>query len=360
MSPSSGAPYSHARSSSGYPPLGRTPPSMGPPPRSSYDYDHRLPPISAPSSQQAPSPSPRYPYQAGPVSSSSYFPYHNSGHGGEVSSPHSSAGGPATPAGPTAVRPGMRESSANSSPAAADTPDSAPGHAPSAAITGSARGLKGAASRSAGKQALKQQQQQEVAKDGASAGEAPKRKKKAVSCENCRRRKLKCDRGFPCGACRDRDEADLCAWEGGTRPQAMGRDQSNTPLLMRMDRLERLLGTIATKMGVDDSAVDSGEALDGLAAGAAASTSALPAMNSHSKRRRTSDPDTRPSSKRSTSSEQESLMSLWPLNWTAPTLDQQRAELFKVMEMLPDTGSVRRLCTYWVSVSLYIAPPLFL
>lgn len=196
-----------------------------------------------------------------------------------------------------------------------------------------------------------------------------KRKKKAVSCENCRRRKLKCDRGFPCGACRDRDEADQCVWEGGTRPQAIGRDQSNTPLLMRMDRLERLMGTIATKMGVSDpDDADSGENLDTTGKrgdGEAwqerrASTSLRPSATISSapnkRQRKASDTDKdrasfteNPSATAvpATTSERDTFMSLWPLNWCAPTLDEQRAELFKIMEILPDTGSVRRLCTYF-------------
>ncbi len=43
-------------------------------------------------------------------------------------------------------------------------------------------------------------------------------KKRTMSCENCRRRKLKCDRKAPCGACIDREEAHLCTWEDGVQP----------------------------------------------------------------------------------------------------------------------------------------------
>lgn len=60
-----------------------------------------------------------------------------------------------------------------------------------------------------------------------SASSAPKKKasgslaagkKRTTSCENCRRRKLKCDRKAPCGACIDRGEAVNCTWEDGVQP----------------------------------------------------------------------------------------------------------------------------------------------
>ncbi|GIC94496.1 Zn(II)2Cys6 transcription factor [Aspergillus udagawae] len=43
--------------------------------------------------------------------------------------------------------------------------------------------------------------------------------KKIFSCHSCRRRKLKCDRFDPCGACRARGEGHLCTWEEGQRPE---------------------------------------------------------------------------------------------------------------------------------------------
>ena len=43
-------------------------------------------------------------------------------------------------------------------------------------------------------------------------------KKRTTSCENCRRRKLKCDRRAPCGACIDRGEGINCTWEDGVQP----------------------------------------------------------------------------------------------------------------------------------------------
>ena len=76
--------------------------------------------------------------------------------------------------------------------------------------------------------------------------------KKAVSCEPCRRRKLKCDRGWPCGACRDRGESSKCEWAQGVRPQTTGRDGTDsTQVNQRLDRLEAMMGAIAASLGVD-------------------------------------------------------------------------------------------------------------
>lgn len=76
--------------------------------------------------------------------------------------------------------------------------------------------------------------------------------KKAVSCEPCRRRKLKCDRGWPCGACRDRGESSKCEWAEGVRPQATGRDSGDSSQVNeRLDRLEAMMGAIASSLGVD-------------------------------------------------------------------------------------------------------------
>ncbi|KAJ5713566.1 C6 finger domain protein [Penicillium malachiteum] len=43
--------------------------------------------------------------------------------------------------------------------------------------------------------------------------------KKIFSCHACRRRKLKCDRFDPCGACQSRGEGARCTWEEGQRPE---------------------------------------------------------------------------------------------------------------------------------------------
>ncbi|KAF4205234.1 hypothetical protein CNMCM8980_007444 [Aspergillus fumigatiaffinis] len=48
--------------------------------------------------------------------------------------------------------------------------------------------------------------------------------KKIFSCHSCRRRKLKCDRFDPCGACQARGEGHLCTWEEGQRPERNHRE----------------------------------------------------------------------------------------------------------------------------------------
>lgn len=88
---------------------------------------------------------------------------------------------------------------------------------------------------------------------GSCAEDSTKKKstKKAVSCESCRRRKLKCDRGWPCGACRDRGESSKCEWANGVRPQTTGRDDGETSQVnTRLDRLEAMMGAIANSLGV--------------------------------------------------------------------------------------------------------------
>ncbi|GAA5910931.1 Zn(II)2Cys6 transcription factor [Sporobolomyces salmoneus] len=78
-------------------------------------------------------------------------------------------------------------------------------------------------------------------------GKAKKRNRKPVTCAQCRRRKLKCDRGYPCGACRDRQEAHLCEWEGAIRlPQPnLTRDAEALELRGQLDRFETLLNSLA-------------------------------------------------------------------------------------------------------------------
>lgn len=48
--------------------------------------------------------------------------------------------------------------------------------------------------------------------------------KKIWSCHSCRRRKLKCDRSDPCGACQARGEGNSCTWEEGQRPEKNNRE----------------------------------------------------------------------------------------------------------------------------------------
>ncbi|GAA5830301.1 hypothetical protein JCM11251_001298 [Rhodosporidiobolus azoricus] len=84
--------------------------------------------------------------------------------------------------------------------------------------------------------------------DESGGKKAAKRNRKPVSCAQCRRRKLKCDRGYPCGACRDRQEGHLCEWEGAIRlPQPhLTRDAEAQELRLQLDRLESLLGSLGS------------------------------------------------------------------------------------------------------------------
>ncbi|GAA5848545.1 hypothetical protein JCM8547_004546 [Rhodosporidiobolus lusitaniae] len=84
--------------------------------------------------------------------------------------------------------------------------------------------------------------------EGGEGGEGGKKRRhrKPVTCAQCRKRKLKCDRGYPCGACRDRQEGHLCEWEGAIRlPQPhLTRDAEAQELRLQLDRLENLLGAL--------------------------------------------------------------------------------------------------------------------
>lgn len=59
---------------------------------------------------------------------------------------------------------------------------------------------------------------------------------RAISCEPCRRRKLKCDRVRPCSSCVSRKEGDQCTWETGTEPPASLLDPAH--VLARVEALE--------------------------------------------------------------------------------------------------------------------------
>ena len=75
--------------------------------------------------------------------------------------------------------------------------------------------------------------------NGSTAPQPPKRRRPTKSCENCRRRKLRCDRGFPCNQCSRARTALHCSFvsdglseEGDSRavPRAVaGRDGSPAP-----------------------------------------------------------------------------------------------------------------------------------
>lgn len=77
----------------------------------------------------------------------------------------------------------------------------------------------------------------------------PRKRTKAQSCDSCRRRKLKCDRGWPCGACCDRNEQHLCTWGDGVVPERTGRDTGDSAaVLTRISVLESKLDLILERL----------------------------------------------------------------------------------------------------------------
>ncbi|GAA5945836.1 hypothetical protein JCM3775_001900 [Rhodotorula graminis] len=118
--------------------------------------------------------------------------------------------------------------------------------------------------------------------EGGDAASKKRRNRKPVTCAQCRRRKLKCDRGYPCGACRDRQEGHLCEWEGAIRlPQPhLTRDAEAQELRVQLDRLEQLIGGITGAAGAAAGGTPrEGGALSGVAEENAAEALGLLAAN---------------------------------------------------------------------------------
>jgi len=61
---------------------------------------------------------------------------------------------------------------------------------------------------------------------------------RAISCEPCRKRKLKCDRVRPCSSCVSRHEEDQCTWEEGTRPLSSSLHLDSAYVLKRIEAIE--------------------------------------------------------------------------------------------------------------------------
>ncbi|GAA5857732.1 hypothetical protein JCM1840_000888 [Sporobolomyces johnsonii] len=68
------------------------------------------------------------------------------------------------------------------------------------------------------------------------------RQRQALSCQECRRLKLKCDREWPCSACRKRGCADICPTGVSKPPGRAVRVQAEmTLMLRRIDDLEKMV-----------------------------------------------------------------------------------------------------------------------
>ncbi|KAH8832276.1 hypothetical protein DL96DRAFT_1810955 [Flagelloscypha sp. PMI_526] len=77
-----------------------------------------------------------------------------------------------------------------------------------------------------------------------------RRKRQTLSCSECKRRKIKCDRVQPCSPCTKRGEAHLCVWIGGGEANEKYVTRSDFDALTeRVKRLERVIETLTSGAG---------------------------------------------------------------------------------------------------------------
>lgn len=69
------------------------------------------------------------------------------------------------------------------------------------------------------------------------------RNRQAISCWSCQRRKMKCDRQHPCGACERRGEADDCKFSA----KAVGANSTRKEVQQRLNQLEALVKDLADR-----------------------------------------------------------------------------------------------------------------
>ncbi|GAA5958954.1 hypothetical protein JCM8115_000702 [Rhodotorula mucilaginosa] len=78
-------------------------------------------------------------------------------------------------------------------------------------------------------------------------GHSRKRSKQSLSCAECKRRKIKCDRRVPCSSCIKRGQPDSCSWEDAKieperQPFALADDVDD--LRARLQLVERFINTL--------------------------------------------------------------------------------------------------------------------
>lgn len=179
------------------------------------------------------------------------------------------------------------------------------------------------------------------ANDGAN-GRAPPRKrtKKAQSCDPCRRRKLKCDRGWPCGACCDRNEQDACTWEDGVVPAHTGRDaQKNTLVLQKMGTIESQLDRLLQRLDDVEARLDERASSESSKRSPPTSTSGASGVRATKKRSReqeVSDMDAH------------TVGGMFGISWQPSSEDCMRRTLVHMHSSVPDEAMIWHLLDVYV------------
>lgn len=88
------------------------------------------------------------------------------------------------------------------------------------------------------------------------AAGSQRRKRRPVSCDKCRRSKLKCDRQQPCGACRRRGRQDDCGYEGFSSSTPSSAYSARETPIRRAPRTTNGLGAASEVVGLKQSSVN--------------------------------------------------------------------------------------------------------
>ncbi|KAJ5894305.1 C6 finger domain protein [Penicillium taxi] len=149
--------------------------------------------------------------------------------------------------------------------------------------------------------------------------------KKIFSCHSCRRRKLKCDRFDPCGACQARGEGDRCTWEEGQRPERHHCES--------LEQLPRMISNLSKE--VQELKLLSSSLMENIRGnGGENMTETLAAMT----------PDTQKSSIVGLSSDVNS-------SWGLQSSNVQQWTSYKLMALLPASPLLRGLISHYIFAS---------